>query len=120
MASARHEEIFKFDDRLVRFAGESVFFTRKLLKDEASAYYGSQLLRSSGSACLNYGEAQGTVTKRDFINKASIVLKELKESRNTLKVLSYIKAGDEEKRNWLLKEVEELIAISMKMIVNKR
>jgi len=47
-------------------------------------------------------------------------VKELKESRNTLKVLEYIKTGDFEERKWLLNEVEELIAIASKMINNKK
>ena len=114
------EKIYKFDDRLVQFAGEVVFFFRKMNKDEAGLYYGKQLLRSSGSACLNFGEAQGTVTPKDFINKMSIVLKELKESKNNLKVLVYIKEGENEKRTWLLTEAEQLIAIAYKMMGNKR
>ena len=55
-----------------------------------------------------------------FIFKVSLVVKELKESRNTLKVLQYINEGYPEKRKWLLDEVEELIAISSKMIYNKQ
>ena len=47
-------------------------------------------------------------------------IKELKESRNSLKILDYIKAGIEEERNDLLTEVEELTAISSKMMNNKR
>ena len=49
--------------------------------------------RSSGSASLNFGEAQGTITDKDFIFKVSLVAKELKESRNSLKILDY-------KRRW--------------------
>jgi len=36
----------------------------------AGQYYGGQLLRSSGSAVLNFGEAQGTTTARNFVSKA--------------------------------------------------
>ena len=82
--------------------------------------YKNQLTRSSGSAALNYGEAQGTVTNKDFINKMSIVVKELKESRCALKILKYAKLGDLKKNKWLLEEGEELIAIGSKMINNKR
>lgn len=114
------ENLYKYDDRLVQFAGEVVFFNRKMKKDEVGIYYGNQLLKSSGSASLNFGEAQGTVTTKDFINKMSIVVKELKESRNNLKVLTYIKEGDSTKRAWLMSEVKELIAIGSKMINNKR
>ena len=41
------------------------------------------LLRSAGSAALNFGEAQGTNTVKDNIHKLSISLKESKESRST-------------------------------------
>lgn len=114
------EKIFNFEDRLVRFAGESIFFTRQLTKLFENEYYKNQLIRSSGSASLNFGEAQGTITDKDFIFKVSLVVKELKESRNSLKILDYIKEGDNEKRNKLLTEVEQLIAISSKMIINKK
>ncbi|NNK81157.1 MAG: four helix bundle protein [Flavobacteriales bacterium] len=114
------ESLYRYDDRLVQFAGEVVFFYRGMKKDEVGIYYGNQLLRSSGSSSLNFGEAQGTITTKDFLNKMSIVVKELKESRNNLKVLNYIKEGDESKRKWLTDEVEELIAIGSKMINNKR
>ena len=114
------EKIFNFEDRLVRFAGECILFVRKLEKSYEVDYYKNQLIRSSGSSSLNYGEAQGTITGKDFIFKVSLSVKELKESRNTLKVLEYIKTGDFEERKWLLNVVEELIAIASKMINNKK
>lgn len=85
------EKIFNFEDRLVRFAGECVFFTRNLDKSFENEYYKNQLIRSSGSSSLNFGEAQGTITDKDFIFKLTLVVKELKESRNSLKILNYIK-----------------------------
>ena len=114
------DRIYSLEDRLVRFAGESIFFVRKLERTFELEYYKNQLIRSSGSASLNYGEAQGSITDKDFIFKVSLSVKELKESRNSLKILEYIKAGATDERNWLLKEVEELIAISAKMIMNKK
>ncbi|WP_345145546.1 four helix bundle protein [Flavobacterium ginsengiterrae] len=97
-----------------------MFFTRKLERIFENEYYQNQLIRSSGSASLNFGEAQGTITDKDFVFKVSLVVKELKESRNSLKILDYIKEGDNDKRNKLLVEVEQLIAISSKMIINKK
>lgn len=114
------DKIYNLEDRLVRFAGESIFFVRKLDKTFELDYYKNQLIRSSGSAALNYGEAQGTITSKDFIFKVSLAVKELKESRNSLKVLDYIKEEESEERKWLLTEVEELIAIASKMINNKK
>ena len=117
---ANFDKIYNFEDRLVRFAGECIFFVRKLEKSFEVEYYKNQLIRSSGSSSLNYGEAQGTITNKDFIFKVSLSVKERKESRNSLKVLDYIKAGNTEERKWLLTEVEELIAIASKMINNKK
>lgn len=113
------EKIYNLDERLVRFAGESIFFVRKLNKAYELEYYKNQLIRSSGSSSLNYGEAQGSITDKDYVFKLSIVVKELKESRNSLRILNYINEGIEKDREWLLKEVEELIAITSKMIINK-
>ena len=114
------DKIYNFEDRLVRFAGECIFFTRNLNKSYENEYYKNQLIRSSGSSSLNFGEAQGTFSDKDFIFKVGLVVKELKESRNSLKILNYIKEGDEKTRNLLLIEVEELIAIASKMIINKK
>jgi four helix bundle protein len=114
------EKIFNFEDRLVRFAGECIFFTRNLNKSYENEYNKNQLIRSSGSSSLNFGEAQGTISDKDFVFKVGLSVKELKESRNSLKILNYIKEGDETIRLLLLKEVEELIAIASKMIINKK
>ena len=114
------EKIFNFEDRLVRFAGECIFFTRNLNKSFENEYDKNQLIRSSGSSSLNFGEAQGTISNKDFIFKVGLTVKELKESRNSLKILNYIKEGDENIRLLLLMEVEELIAIASKMIINKK
>ena len=118
--NAFDEKIFNFEDRLVRFAGECIFFTRNLNKSFENEYYKNQLIRSSGSSSLNFGEAQGTISNKDFIFKVGLSVKELKESRNSLKILNYIKEGEENNRASLLKEVEELIAIASKMILNKK
>ncbi|MCB0840398.1 MAG: four helix bundle protein [Bacteroidetes bacterium] len=116
----KFEPIFDYEDRLVRFAGESALFVEKLTNNYAVTYYKNQFIRSSGSPVLNYGEAQATVTDNDFIHKMSIVLKELKESRSCLKVLAYLKVGNEQMRRMLLRECEELIAIGFSMIKKRR
>ena len=67
------------EDRLVDFAGNVVLFCKELPSDMTGQYYGNQLLRSAGSSALNFGEMQGAQSDRDFKNKATICLKELKE-----------------------------------------
>lgn len=64
-----YEKIFNFEDQLVCFAGECIFFTRNLDERYENEYYKNQLIRSLGSASLNFGEAQETNTDKDFIFK---------------------------------------------------
>lgn len=110
------EPIYNFEDRLVRFAGEVKLWYRKIEKSDENKYYGHQLLRASGGSALNFGEAQGTLTPKDFIFKMSLVHKELRECKVNLRVLAY---GEEIAQiEDLLKEVKELMAISAQMILN--
>ncbi len=111
---------FDLEDRLVNFAASVVLFCKDLPNDMTGQYYGNQLLRSGGSSALNFGEAQGTNSNRDYINKASICLKELKESRVNLKILHKVEYGNSGKRDNLLDEVEQLIRIIATIIKNKK
>ncbi len=111
---------FDIEDRLVEFAANIVLFCHGLPTDLTGQYYGNQLLRSGGSSALNFGEAQGSNSSRDYINKTSITLKELKESRVNLKILDKVNYGDSTKRLELLDEVEQLIRIIATVIKNKR
>ena len=114
------EKIFNFEDRLVAFAGNVIGFNKTLLNDNVGRYYNDQILRSSGSAALHYGEAQGTVTAKNFIHKMSQVVKELRETIVSLKILDRAKYGDVDKIKYLIQEATELAAISGKMILNKQ
>lgn len=113
------KKTFDFEERLVQFAGKCISFCKTLPRDEVGRYYFDQILRASGSAALNYGEAQGSNTSKDFIYKMSIVLKEARETKVALKILDYSNIGEAKKRKYLLQEAKEIAAISAKMILNK-
>ncbi len=110
---------FDLEDRLVSFAADIALFCKELPNDFTGQYYGNQLLRSGGSSALNFGEAQGTNSDRDYIYKLSLALKELKESRVNLRIMSKIHYGSEEVRIKLLDEIEQLIKIFATIIKNK-
>lgn len=111
---------FDLEDRLVDFAAGAAMFCRDLPNDSIGIYYSNQLLRSGGSSALNFGEAQGTNTVKDYINKCALSLKELKESRVNLKILKKLNYGDPKKFSTLLDEVEQLIKIIATIIKNKK
>ena len=111
---------YDLEERLVNFAADTTIFCQKIPNNFTGNYYSNQLLRSTGSSALNFGEMQGAQSNRDFSNKAAICLKELKESRMNLKILSRIDFGEEEIRIRLLDEVEQLIRIIATIIKNKK
>lgn len=79
------EKKFDLEDRLVHFPAYAALFCKDLPSDMTGLYYGNQLLRSTGSAALNFGEAQGTNSDRYYINKSSISLIRIKRIKSKFK-----------------------------------
>ncbi|MCB0501700.1 MAG: four helix bundle protein [Bacteroidetes bacterium] len=109
---------YNLEDRLVVFAGEIIHFTSTIKKDFAGNHLTNQLIRSGTSPLFNYAESQAAESRKDFIHKNKIALKELKESRVNLQVLKYVNYGDSSKRLIILQECQELIAILSTIISN--
>ena len=102
----------ELENRLVSFSVLVYKLSKKAEKEYFGNYLINQLLRSSASAALNYGEAQSAETKKDFIHKIGVVLKELRESNVNLKII--LKAGiiiDETMINGALDESNQLVSI---------
>jgi len=60
---------------------------------------------------LNYGEAQGAESRKDFIHKMKICLKELRETVVCLKILVKAELLGAESLHPLIVETNELISI---------
>jgi len=74
-------------------------------------------LRSGTSPALNYGEAQTGESRRDFIHKIKIVLKELRESIICLKIIHRTKLYKKvDEIIFAISESNELIAIFVKSV----
>ena len=116
----RVDRKYDLEERLVGFAGEIIKFSKTINNDYAGNNLRSQLIRSSTSAALNYGEAQGAESGRDFIHKNRLVLKELKECRANIKILRYIDYGSDKTRAIMIDECEQLIAIFATIIKNTK
>ncbi len=78
----------ELEDRLVRLAQNIDILCKKLDGSFIAIHLSKQIVRSSTSAALNYGEVQASESKNDFIHKVSLVLKELRETHISLKLLS--------------------------------
>jgi four helix bundle protein len=93
--------------RLFDFAIRVIEFCRKLPKGKEYDIIKTQLIKSSSSAGANYEEAQGAISKRDFINKINISLKEIREANFWLRIINGITKSESE-LTLLIKESEEL------------
>ncbi len=110
----------KYDylDRLIAFAGDIIKMTKVIPNDLSGKILSNQIIKSATSAALNFGETQGALTDRDYINKASICLKELRETEVNLKIMQHIGVGGEH-REKLIQECVELTKICRAIINNR-
>jgi four helix bundle protein len=100
------------EDRLIAFAIRAVRLAEQLPKTFIGNRLNDQITRASTSAPLNYGEAQSAESRKDFVHKSQVVLKELRESNVAFKMIDGLKlAKDPQELVDLMKEVNELIAI---------
>lgn len=108
------EKSFKFSVRIVRLFEYLVKSNRNvepLLK---------QLLRSGTSIGANITEAQSAYTKKDFINKLGISLKEARESEYWIKLLTATNHLDKNESDSIQNDCEELIKLLTTIIKSSK
>jgi len=76
----------ELENRLIDFAVACIKVSKHLDKSFASQHICGQLIRSATSVALNYSEAIGAQSTRDYIHKMQICLKELRESKTNLRI----------------------------------
>ncbi len=102
----------QLEERLIQFAIDVILICKRIDNSFASQHLAKQLIRSATSAALNYGEAQGGESTRDFLHKMKICLKELRECLINMKIQKGANLiNDIESLDNLLKENNELISI---------
>lgn len=81
------KRIYDLEERLISFAIRMLTVAENLPQTKSALHIASQLTRSGTSPALNYGEAQGAESEKDFVHKMRIVLKELRETRVCLLII---------------------------------
>ncbi len=102
---------FDLEERLVDFAARCIKVAQSLPRSFSGQHLSGQLTRSGTSPALNDGEAQGAESRKDFIHKMRVCLKELRETRICLKIIIRSEMLSEEKLTSLILETNELISI---------
>lgn len=75
---------YDLEERLINFALQMMKLTTQIQKSKLGHHFSNQIGRSGSSPALNYGEAQAAESKKDFVHKLKIILKELRETRISL------------------------------------
>lgn len=103
---------YDLEDRLIDFSVRVIRLSEALPASRAGQHVAGQILRSGTSPAPNYGEATAAESRKDFIHKVKLALKETRETAIWIKVIQ--RAGmvsPAEKLDDLLKETDEPAAI---------
>jgi four helix bundle protein len=114
----------KYDiyDRAFGFAVRVVKFLDKLPKNTVLIEYSRQLIRASGSIGANLEEADGALTRKDFLNKIGIARRESREAKHWLRLIESViiikDSVDQKELKWLINESTEILLILSSIIRN--
>jgi four helix bundle protein len=108
----------ELEQRCFRFAQDTGKLCRAVRKDIVIIEYCKQAVRASGSVGANYIEANESLSKKDFRNRARICRKEAKESRYWLRLIHELLTDKNytEEFNRLIQEATELMLIFNSMV----
>jgi len=107
----------ELEERLIKFSAEIIDFSDRFRKNQKLKNLVDQVNRSASSVALNYGEAQSAESKRDFIHKIGLVMKELRETFANLKIIErFANESDRFEVNRLINENDQLLAIFYKTL----
>jgi four helix bundle protein len=108
---------YDLEERLIEFAVLIIRISESFYNTKAGIHIGGQVVRSGTSPALHYGEAQSAESRADFVHKLKILLKELRETKNALRISKAVPLTDKTDLIEIgLKEVDELISIFVKSI----
>ncbi len=106
------ERNYDLRERLFEFAVRVLNVVESLPNSRVGNHVAGQLIRSGTSPAPNYGEAQSAESRKDFIHKMKISLKELRETLVWLLMIQRKPLVEPfDKFSPLIEENNELIAI---------
>src|SRR5688572_11338958 len=112
----------EIEDRVEAFALRTIALFRHLhrQKDAVAMVLGKQLLRSATSIGANLIEARAGESRRDFVHKCTIALKEARETAYWLRLM--LKAGlvSPKRMEGLCTEANEIAAVITAIVVNTK
>ncbi len=80
------DRTYDLEERLITFAVAILDVAEKMPATRIGNHIAGQIIRSGTSPAPNYGEAQSAESRKDFIHKMKVALKELRETYVWLKI----------------------------------
>jgi four helix bundle protein len=110
--ATKNPQRYDLEDRLLGFAANIVDLTEALPTTRAGNHIAGQLLRCGTSPLSNHGEVEAAESRKDFLHKLRVCVKELRETKRWLRLVGRLKKmGPPANFTASLNEVEELIRI---------
>ncbi|NIN71031.1 MAG: four helix bundle protein [Gemmatimonadetes bacterium] len=120
MGKVDGELINELQDRLIGMAAKSYRIANNLPASRVAAHVSSQLNRCSTSPAADYAEARGSESRKDFIHKMKVCLKELRETFVWLKLAKELELGSGPELDEAIAEADELIGIFVTSIATAK
>ena len=112
---------FDLEERLLEYAARIVRLAEALPGTPSGNHVSKQVLRSGTSPMAQHGEAQSGESRKDFVHKMSIGLKELRETLRWLRLIQRVPLIEKtELLEPLTVETDELIRIFVSSIKTAR
>jgi four helix bundle protein len=110
-AAPSSEKRFDLEERLLEYAVRIIRLVDALPATRAGRQVADQLMRCGTSPLANHGELQGAESRKDFIHKLGLCLKEIREARRWLRLVHRVPLLTPSKVDPLIDETESLIKI---------
>ena len=102
---------YDLEERLLNFTADVVRLADSLPSTKAGNHIAGQLLRCGTSPLANHGEVEAAESRKDFLHKLRICLKELRETWRWLRLIGRLELTQDDQLRTKLTEAEELIRI---------
>jgi four helix bundle protein len=110
-ATVSSERRFDLEERLLEYAVRIVRLVDALPGTRTGRHVADQLLRSGTWPLANHGELPGAESRKDFIDKLGICLREIREARRRLRLVHRVPLLAPSQIDPLVGETEALIKI---------
>jgi len=110
-AQRKRQARFDLEERLLEFSARIIRLVDALPNTRAGNHVAGQLPRSGTSPYGNHGEVEAAESRKDFVHKLKVCLKELKETKRWLRLIEKSRMLPEKNLAAILAETEQLIRI---------